>query len=136
MTTSNSYVTTSNGSWLSQFMNTAGTDLIDSLTTEITVYEDISAQQSAAGTQYTEAESSIDDYWAGRIEDTSDTDDINKYEQYETNFNSTMTSAADVSSTEASASSAVGTADAALITTLATEIGDVISSISVSLTTA
>ncbi len=135
-----SYVTDSNGSWLSQFMGTAGTGLINSLTTSITDYEDISAEQSSAGTIYTQSETDTNDIYSAEItkesaESSPNTTDISNWSSYETNWNSYAGGMASTTSTESQTSSAVGTADSALITQLATEIGDVISNIYVTLTT-
>jgi hypothetical protein len=136
-----SYVTDSSGSWLSQFMATAGNGLINSLTTSITEYEDISAEQSAAGTVYTQSETDTNDIYSAEITTESaksspDTTNISNWSQYETNWNSYAGGMASTTSTESQASAAVGTAESALITELATEIGDVISSIAITLTTA
>ena len=136
-----SYITDSVGSWLSQFMGTAGNGLINSLTGSITEYEDISADQSNAGSVYMKSETDADNILSAEITTESaksspNTNKINTLSGDQTNWNSFVTGMSSTTSTESQASASVGKSLSALITQLATEIGSVISNLYVTLTTA
>ena len=136
-----SYITDSVGSWLSQFMGTAGNGLINSLTGSITEYEDISADQSNAGSVYMKSETDADNILSAEITTESaksspNTNKINTLSGDQTNWNSFVTGMSSTTSTESQASASVGNSLSALITQLATEIGSVISNLYVTLTTA
>ena len=136
-----SYITDSVGSWLSQFMGTAGNGLINSLTGSITEYEDISADQSNAGSVYMKSETDADNILSAEITTESaksspNTNKINTLSGDHTNWNSFVTGMSSTTSTESQASASVGNSLSALITHLATEIGSVISNLYVTLTTA